>query len=150
MKEIKKHHINQWKEKWDKYKETVAVPVPAQTGPLGGKRLKIYEQLRKAENSVATQIRSEKIGFAAFLHQRKVPGVESPACRCGWGRQTAKHIIMFCRLTNDRILMNREINSTDYMQITHSKRAMKIVVKWLMKQDLLSQFKLASELLYEQ
>ena len=46
--------------------------------------------------------------------------------------------------------MNREINSTDYMQITHSKRAMKIVVKWLMKQDLLSQFKLASELLYEQ
>ena len=39
----------------------------------------MHENMAKAESALAVQIRSEKIGFAKFLHTRRVPGVTSPA-----------------------------------------------------------------------
>jgi hypothetical protein len=56
---------------------------PAQTGPVDKKRLKLRDQLKKAESSLTTQIRTEKIDFASFLYRRKVPGIETASCRCG-------------------------------------------------------------------
>src|SRR5271155_1577615 len=49
----------------------------------------------KVTSSLITQIRAEKIGLNAFLHNRQVPGYTAP-CNCGWPRQTAKHILWFC------------------------------------------------------
>lgn len=66
---------------------------------------KLHRGLHKAESSLAIQLRTE-VGFAAFLHARRVPGVLSPACQCGWRRQDPKHIIMFCpdhAATRDRL-----------------------------------------------
>lgn len=49
-------------------------------------------------NAVKAQIKTEKIDLAEFLHRRRVPGFPSPACPCGWYRQTPKHAIMPCSL----------------------------------------------------
>lgn len=57
----------------------------------------VHATMAKAESSLPTQFRTEKIGFAALLHQRKVPGKLMAVCQKGWPRQTAKHVIMFCR-----------------------------------------------------
>lgn len=35
-------------------------------------------------------IRTERIGFAQFLHRHRVPAESSPACDCGWNAETAK------------------------------------------------------------
>ena len=95
-------HFNlwQWRISWEAYKSTKPNPTAALATPLNKKRLRIHEGLAKAESSLATQIRTEKIGLADFLHRRRVPTVASPACPCGWHRQTAKHIIMFCPMYN--------------------------------------------------
>ncbi len=113
------------------------------------KRLKLHNQLKKAESSLTTQIRTEKIGFASFLHRRKVLGVESAFCRCGWSNQTAKHVIMFCPLMSDRNQLFKDVDINDYHVMTHSSKKLKTIVKWLMQHDLLQQFSLITELLYK-
>ncbi len=46
-------------------------------------RLEWHAKLTKAQSSLATQIRTGKIGLAHFLYQRRTPGVTMAACRCG-------------------------------------------------------------------
>jgi hypothetical protein len=57
--------------------------------------LALYQQLRKLETALGVQLQTGK-GFNAFLYQACVPSVISPLCSCGFGHQTAKHIIIHC------------------------------------------------------
>lgn len=52
----------------------------------------------KTESTLATQVRTEKIGLAAFFHRQRIPMVASPAYPCGWQRQIAKHVSVCCPL----------------------------------------------------
>jgi len=52
----------------------------------GRAAVKRHAALCKAESAVITQIRTGRIGLAAFLNKARVPEVESPACQCGWAR----------------------------------------------------------------
>ena len=56
----------------------------------------IHNNLKRAQSSIAIQIRSEHIGFNSYLHRRKVPGIDSPRCQCGYSSQNVKHMIMCC------------------------------------------------------
>lgn len=147
--ELKRKHKEDWDTAWMRYQAQVPHPSPAQSGPLGKKRLRIHAGLKKAESSLVTQVRSEKIGLAAFLHGRKVPGFDSPACPCGWaGRQTAKHVIMHCPLHAGRRDMLAKTGMSDYRRIVESPKALKVVVRWMMHLGVLGQFSLAEEQLF--
>ena len=52
-----------WKDNWEAYR--TAKP-------------EIHKRLAWAQSSLATQIRTEKIGFADFLHRQRVLSVTSP------------------------------------------------------------------------
>jgi hypothetical protein len=58
--------------------------------------MKLHEGLRKAESLLAIQLRMGTNGLDAFLFQAKVISVSSPLCSGGRGRQTAKHVLIFC------------------------------------------------------
>ena len=105
--------------------------------------------LTKAQSALATQLRTEKIGLRAFLFSRKVPGI-TPDCDCGWPRQTAKHIILYCPNVIDRPQMLRDAGTTDYIQLTTHPPAVRVLTRWLIQQRILSQFSLAAELLLDQ
>ena len=93
---------------WDRWKEMEGGPPPPHRDttpdPGGGWKpnkmpyktaaLRLHANLPKPHSSLLTQIRSGKIGLAAFLHKCRVPSFESPACPCGWQWETAKHIIL--------------------------------------------------------
>ncbi len=64
--------------------------------PPGTDVLKLHEGLRKAESSLAIQLRTGVNGLDSFLFQARVHSVPSPYCSCGGGRQTAKHVLIFC------------------------------------------------------
>ena len=64
--------------------------------PQEGSTPRLHSSLPKAHTSILTQIRTGKIGLAAFLHKCRVPGFSSPAHRCGWQQETAKHVILDC------------------------------------------------------
>lgn len=54
--------------------------------------------LRKAASALIVQMRTEKIGLKRFLHSKKVPVFDSPECPCRRGLQSAKHLLVECRL----------------------------------------------------
>lgn len=56
--------------------------------------------------------------LADFLHRRRVPDFTSPACSCGWYRQTAKHVVMYCRLLDGRDGMLRDCGH-EKLSISH-------------------------------
>ena len=145
---IKKRYIDAWQTSWKTYQNRTSTPTPAQAAPLTKKRIKLHKTLAKAESALTIQIRSEKIGLADFLFRRHVPNVLTPNCPCGWPKQTAKHVIMFCKLNSNRQSMLRCIGTNNYRLITDSSRAMKLVTAWLMKTGLLTQFSMTAQHLY--
>jgi hypothetical protein len=60
--------------------------------------LKLHDGLHTAESSLLVQMRIGKIGLLAFLFERRVPDVMTPACACGDGRETARHVAAYCQL----------------------------------------------------
>ena len=148
---IAKHFADKWQSLWDIYqRKHNRNPTVAQTAQLLKKeRSEIHGSLAKAESSLAAQIRTEKIGFAQFLHQQRVPAVTSPACECGWHSQTAKHIIRHCSLRSNRQRMLEEAGTTDYGKAVSTSKGLKAVTAWLMNLGLLSQFSLATKQLYQ-
>ena len=141
----------QWQRRWSIYTSTIPRHQrnAAQSKSLVYKPLNHHRSLTKAQSSMATQIRTEKIGFRAFLSSRHVPGI-TPECDCGWPRQTAKHVILYCPSVTNRTQMLQEAKTTDYIQLTSHPPAIQAVTRWLIQQRLLPQFSLAADLLLNQ
>ena len=119
---------------------------PAHYQDLGRPRDKLLQSLRKAESSLAIQLRTEKVGFAAFLHARRVPGVISPACRCGWRKEDPKHVIMFCPdRAQHRYRLYEAAGTNRYEQLMSTGKGLRAVARWVMSEGLLGQFLLAKE-----
>ncbi len=57
--------------------------------------LKLHEGVRKAESSLAIQLRTGTNCLDAFLFKDRVTFVSSQIYSCGRGRQMATHIIIF-------------------------------------------------------
>ena len=93
---------------------------------LKKERLDLYGNLAKAESSLAVQIRTEKIGFAQFLHRLRVPAVTSPSCDCGWHSQTTKHIVWYCNLRPHRQRMLEEAGTTDYTKAVSTPKGLRV------------------------
>ncbi len=59
--------------------------------------LKLHKGLLKHESALLVQMRTGKIGLAAFLFQCKVPGVMTPRCNCGSGApEKPIHVVLDC------------------------------------------------------
>lgn len=144
QKRLRKYLRNQDRETWEQYqqKETTRnhrVPVVTDNRDKG--RLQRYKYLTAAEAAIYIQIRTEKIGLNGFLKDRKVPNINAE-CSCGWERQTAKHIVMFCpEWQAQRRLLRDTIRFTDYSQLTDNKENAKALAKWFIGLNILDQFK---------
>jgi hypothetical protein len=67
----------------------------------GTKVLGFHQNATKRLSSIIIQLRTGKIGLNAYLHSRKVPGIDSPNCTCGFRLQTIEHILLDCRKYRD-------------------------------------------------
>ncbi|KAI1007534.1 hypothetical protein K3495_g687 [Podosphaera aphanis] len=65
---------------------------------LRGTPSNLHRNLKRAQSSIAMQIRSEHIRLNSYLHRRKVPGVDNPRCPCGHPSENVKHAVMACPL----------------------------------------------------
>jgi hypothetical protein len=120
-----------WEARWTAYLASIPPErsrTPAQTA-TALKPLQLHAGLSKATSSMVTQIRTEMIGLRAFLYVRRVPNIQ-PECQCGWPRQTAKHIIMFCPCwENKRIALRLAVNLGDYSKLLETPKEARIVAK---------------------
>ena len=109
--------------------------------------------LQKHESSLLVQIRTGKIGLKAFLHSRRVPGVTSPGCECGAGRETALHLILECRdTTSQRWDLMEALGAatptdrSSLAEATKNGNTGREIVRWLLRLGRLREFRLAIRL----
>lgn len=100
LKEVKKRAkeqtMTQWRQKWaDSAKGAHSKAIQPLPGEEVFRRL---SQMPRAWSSLVIQLRTGKIGFRAFLYQRRVPGFEDPSCQdCDAGEDmTVAHVLLKC------------------------------------------------------
>ena len=92
-----------------------------------------------------TLVRTEHIGFRAYLTKRGVPGI-TPQCTCNQGTQTLKHICIFCpELQRNRYQLFLTAGSNSWEEISSTKRGLLATARWLIREGVLEQFSLARE-----
>lgn len=105
-------------------------------------RSQLHATLSKATSTLVTQIRTEKISLNAFLTLRRVPGVTA-TCHCGWGQQTAKHVLLFYpSFAEGRAELLKDADTNDYSRIVATTRGVKAAAQFMQQTGLLPQFQL--------
>jgi Reverse transcriptase (RNA-dependent DNA polymerase) len=141
---IQDHTKQSWDKLWTAYLATIppgSVKSPAQLVTTSYSP-EIHSKVSKATSSLITQIRTEKIGLNAFLTDRRVPDKQA-TCTCGWLRQTAKHILVFCpEFAGRRDSLFEAAGTSDYSVIVATARGAKAAATWLQHTGLLPQYSL--------
>ena len=108
--------------------------------------LQLCAGLSKAQSSILTQVRTGKIGLAAFLCKRWVPNFLTPACCCGAQWETARHVVMDCpRLQHARCSLFDAASTTDYQVMISRLRPATTLTAWILRHGVLPQFSWAQE-----
>jgi hypothetical protein len=112
--------------------------------------LKLYEGLRKAESSLAIQLRTGTSGLDTFLFQARVPSVPSPLCSCGRGRQTARHVLIFCprHAAARHELRDEQGHLPDFSKLLGTAEGPRKTTNWVMQRGIFGQFRGARDALY--
>src|SRR5205809_6131830 len=118
-------------------------------GPPSRKAVKLHAQLQKAESSIIIQIRTGRIGLAAFLNKARLPGFPSPVCPCGQARETAEHVIAHCNRFAGRraALRNRRTGQLDIKELLDDARGAARLARWFIQLRILPQYSLAADVL---
>jgi hypothetical protein len=90
-------------------------------------------------------------GLVAFLYQAKVPSLPSHFSYCGRGRQTAKHILIFCpRYAEARPqLRDEREHLPDFLKLLGTTEGLPKTTKWVMQRGILGQIRGARDVLYD-
>ncbi len=112
------------------------------------KRLKLHENLIKIKSSLITQMRIDRINLTKYLFHRRVLTVSFLTCTCKWLKEFMKHVVIFCFEHNHtRESMLFVVKMHDFRQLFEVLKTLKIITKWLMNTDLLTQFSLTRKCL---
>lgn len=116
--------------------------------PPGPKWLQVHERLHKAESSIYTQLYTGVTGLRSFLHRIRVPGLESPACACGYRSETVEHIITHCeRFSAQRRSLISRFGPVFVREWLHDAERSRALTRWWLNERILHQFHLANDLI---
>ena len=139
-----------WRERWEEEAGHRGPRKAADTPILGafdkGAHLGLYEKGYKAQTSVIIQMRTGKIGLAAFLYYRKVPGQPSPACACG-RIQTVEHLFVECNEPQSQPLRTLGYTSTrEAREAMGRPKEVNKMAAAMLRSGWLPEFRLAEEI----
>jgi hypothetical protein len=136
---VKKKGKEKWEKRWKEGKKGQHLkhisPEPTQ------ENRKLHAGYTKPHSALLTQLRTGKIGFKEFLYNRKVPGIYSKQCTCGYAAMSVQHILMAC--PNWARLREQEIGRTerDIRVVLGTKEGATAAIRMILKTGLLGQFK---------
>ncbi len=136
-----------WKKAWSEYQTSekwrICVTLSSR---VFKKRLKLHANLIKVESSLVTQMRTNRISLTKYLFHRRMLTVSFSTCTCEWFKQLMKHVVLFClEYNHTRKIMLFVVETHDFRQLLEVLRILKIITRWLMNTNLLTQFSLARE-----
>ena len=137
-----------WKEQW-----AANPPIWRLVGmrSLSHSMLKLYQDLHKAESFLITQICFSCINFMIFLNKTNVSDYKSFTCQCDQAQETVIHIIIHCFkfVKIKHILKNSVTDQLNIQILISTSIDTQHLTRWFMKLQILSQFQLTEQLLYE-
>ena len=113
---------------------------------LRGTPSNLHRNLKRAQSSIAIQIRSEHIGLKSYLYRRKVPGVDNPRCPCGYPSENVKHAVMACPLrVKGRADVWRKATIRSFEAMMNDPKDLARITQWILDQEWFEQFRLVGE-----
>ena len=118
---------------------------------LNHNMLKLHQDLHKAESFLIIQIHFNYIDLMIFLNKMNVSDYKSLTCQCDQAQETVTHIIIHCfRFAEIRhILKNSVTDQLNIQVLINISASIQYLTRWFMKLQILSQFQLTEQLLYE-
>jgi hypothetical protein len=140
---VKARLLSQWESRW---KECMKGRTSAYFTPEPSKAVrKLHAGRKKEMSSLLVQLRTEKIGFNAFLYERKVPTVLSPRCPRGSGAMTVRHVLLVCPTWSAlRTRLLGELRTSDIRVILNSTTGATAATRFILHTNLLDQFRLVA------
>ena len=83
-----------WNKKWKE--KTKDVQYRKLTLKVNHRHLNIHVEHSKAHNALIIQLKTNKIEFNKFLHERRVFNVLTAHCLCNEKHMTVKHVLLSC------------------------------------------------------
>jgi hypothetical protein len=150
-----------WQARWQQQREGQPLRRMADEDPptllFTDRALKRHQGLTKAQSSLLIQARTGDIGLRDYLFRFKVPGVSTPYCSCGEGRETVEHLVVWCpdppwprTWKNNEIRSHRDLQTVLRGVGARSARLARRVLNWLMDSGRLLEYSLARRLELEQ
>jgi hypothetical protein len=141
----------EWENRWNKHRESVPTgqrsAPPAYRTPWRDRVPAMHTSLNKAQSTVATLLRTRVIGLNDWLYMVGVPGIDSPACPCGWQRQTPEHIVTACSLHEvGRDRLWQQARTDCYNDLLQDGKRLVLVTRWFIQRRILQQFSIAADM----
>jgi len=110
--------------------------------------LKLHGDTHKAISSIIVQLRTGNIGMKAFLHDRHVPGFESPLCECGTEPESVRHVFLSCPLNvEDRSTLLDEVGPLDLIGSLADRKRAAVLARWFMRSGRVQYYGVARRLI---
>lgn len=137
--------INEAKAEWEKSwaTERTSRPTKRLVELPTKKTLEYWSDLQKATASILMQLRTGRIGLAAYLH--RINGRDSARCSCDLGNETVSHILLECALLQDeRSWMRNALSQRGVAlrldELLTRPEARAIVAEFMIRTGVLDQF----------
>jgi len=119
---------DEWESKVQRQTQARGTQAVAWATPWGVNTQGLQEGLTKAENIMATLLRTGIIGLKDWLHWVGVP-VGSLRCECGWLKQTPKHVILLCPLRTSQEAMLLAAGTENYNTLLLIQKGLKAATR---------------------
>lgn len=92
----------------------------------------------KAHSALLTQLRTGKIGFNEFLHERRVPGFDTKRCACGYAAvMSVRHVLLSCPQWEREREKELEDIARDLKEVLGTKHGATAAIRLTLKTGLL-------------
>ena len=128
-----------WDKKWKE--ETKETQYRKLTLKINRRHLNIHIRRPKAHNALIIQLKTSKIEFNKFLHEKRVFSVLTAHCVYDERYITVKHVLLSCpnwRKKRKKMLQRAKI--TNIKRLFSERKAATVVVRMILTIDLLNQF----------
>ena len=131
---------------WDKrWKEkTKEVQYRKLISKVNRRHLNIHAERPKTHSALIVQLKTSKIEFNKFLHERRVFSVLTAHCLCDEKHMTVKHVLLSCPNWKEKKKeMLQRAKITNIKRLFSERKAATAAVRMILTIDLLNQFQTA-------
>ena len=126
-----------WNKRWKE--ETKEAQYRKLISRVNRRHLNIHAERPKTYNALIIQLRTSKIKFNKFLHERRVFSVLTAHCLCDDEHMIVKHVLFFCpnwKKKKKKMLQRAKI--TNIKRLLNERKATTVAVRMILTIDLLN------------